>query len=291
MNSFYSIIRFVNNQWSNENIAVGLLAVSSEKIFFKVSDHKINFVKNLNPEPFKLLKFSLDQLKIFNQLEETKLREQHQLLILKENHPINHSFVEQLHHYNSGILQFSSPEKINKIFNHEIFDDYFKKIIDSSPEKESNKSKASEFQKAIKKNLHKPLKGIVDVDYPLKKKSLPDLYFDYRLENIGVNGSIIASASVDFNQERIDVIEKNLAEFELVVDRLIKFADSKGLGSDHEFYLIADSYNGKQVSNQEIDTMLKGGVEGKFRRISSDELEVVVKQVEKRNSRKFSEFI
>ena len=59
MENYISILRFVNNPLSDESIALGLIVVSENDVFFKMSAKKINFAKKLNPVSGKLLDFSL----------------------------------------------------------------------------------------------------------------------------------------------------------------------------------------------------------------------------------------
>ena len=291
MNSFYSIIRFVSNQWSSENIAVGLLVVSGEKLFFKVSDRKLRLAKSLDANAQKLLKFSVSQLQDFVEGEKKIIRESNYTTLPLEKSKLNQAFVERLHRYSKGILQFSSPELINKVFDEPLFLKYFGKMVDGSEQVSKKRERVFQFKINIERKLHKPLRDKVDVDYSLKKNTLPDLYFDYHLENIGVNGAIIASASIDLNYDRIDILQKQLAEYETVVDRLKLFAQQKGIGSDHNFFLIADPYKGKTTSNQELDVLLKGGINNKFQRITTAELDKIVKAVEKKKATKFSDLI
>lgn len=291
MKSFYSIIRYVSNQWSNESIAVGLLVISEKELFFEVSDHKIRLARNLNPKANKLLKFSVNQLSQFVASEKKKFQDNFQTNLPLEKPRLTLSFIKKLHQYNSGVLQFSAPEAINKEFNQEVFERYFNKIVGISEKPLEEKKVQSEFVRKIEKRLYDPLRDKIDVDYKLKKKSLPSLYFDYHLDNIGVNGAIIASSSIDLNNERIDALQKKLAEYEAVVDRLQKFAETKNIGSDHNFYLIADSYKGQTISNMELDAMLQGKINDKFKRISTSELDKVVKKVKEKKATKFSELI
>ena len=293
MKSFYSIIRYVSNQWSNESIAVGLLVVSGQNIFFDISDRKIQLATKLNPQANNLLKFSVDQLKSFVEGEREKVLLKAQASLELEQPKLNIAFAEKLHQYNSGILQFSVPESINKEFDQEAFLRYFKKIVggEEQPKVQKLPKRKSEFIRRIELKLYEPLRGKVDVDYPLTKNSLPSLYFDFHLDNIGVNGAIIASSSVDLNHEQRNVLENKLAQYEGVVDRLKKFAIDKGIGSDHNFYLIADPYKGKIVSNMELDGMLQGSVNDKFKRITTAELDMVVKQVEEKGATKFSDIL
>lgn len=198
MKSFYSIIRYASNQWSNENITVGLLAVSEKDIFFETSDHKIRLAKNLNPQANKLLEFSIDQFSSFIEVEQRKFQnnfraDEWQPALLLEKPVLIHTLINKLYRYNSGILQFSALEFINKEFNQEVFEQYFNKII-GVPDSSSEEEKVpSEFFRSIEKKLYEPLKDKIDVDYQLKKKSLPALYFDYHLDSIGVNGKVVCA--------------------------------------------------------------------------------------------------
>ncbi len=290
MNSFYSIIRFVSNQWSSENLAVGLLVVSGNELFFRVSERKLRLASRLDPKAQKLLKFSLNQLKSFVEGEKELIRESNLTILPLEKSKLDYSFVERLHRYSKGILQFSSPEFIGKSFDEVLFNKYFLKMIDGVETLEKEEAVVSDFFQKIASKLHEPLREKVDVNYSLKKGSLPNLYFDYSLENIGVNGSIIASASIDLNHDRIDTLQKKLAEYETVVDRLKLFADLKSLGTDHTFFLIADRYKGKIVSNMDLDSLIAGGIRDKFKRITTAELSQVVEVVKQKKATKFSEY-
>ena len=202
MSSYYSIIKYVNNQWSNEYIAVGLIVRSSHQLFFKISERKLKFVQKLSPASFKLYEFSIHQLEDFVEKERTLVKQNSQGQLLQKESSINKSFFDHVYAYNLGLFQFSEPELIEKNFDQAAFDKYFSKIIDDSEEKEKQLQGKNEFEIKIEKKLYQPLKDKVDVDYKLRKGLLPSLYFDFHLDNIGVNGSIIASASIDINHHR-----------------------------------------------------------------------------------------
>lgn len=178
MKSFYSIIRYESNQWSNENIAVGLLAVSEKDIFFEASDHKIRLAKNLNPQANKLLEFSIDQFSSFIEIEQRKFQDnfradEWQPALLLEKPVLIHTLMNKLYRCNSGILQFSALKFINKEFNQEVFKQYFNKIIGVSDSSSEEEKVPSEFFRSIEKKLHEPLRNKIDVDYQLKKNPSP----------------------------------------------------------------------------------------------------------------------
>ena len=289
MSSYYSVIQFVSNQWYRENVTIGLLAISGKNIFFRTAAQKIKLAESLNPEAKNILSFSLKQLNQFISSEQELVAGSDERCIEVEQ-VLNEAYVERLHRYSNGIVRFSPPEFVGKAFDCNSFATYFQNIVGANkgaPSKSRRKS-ASSFFSEIEQRLHKPLENKVDVSFTLKKRSLPSLYFDFELENIGVNGSIIASASIDINKERIDVLHKKLTEYETVIDRLRSFAKSEGIGSDHTFYLIANSYDGETLSNQELDSFLQNGIKGKFERISTSQLDEIVKKVNNSGATKFS---
>jgi hypothetical protein len=288
MKSFYSVIRFVSNQWSNENIAVGLLVVTTNNFFFRISNRKMQIAKKLNPDAGKLLKFSIDQLDKFIESEKNKIQEKLQISLSLEKIQLDHAFIKRMHQYNQGVLQISEPELINKEFDQASFDSYFKKIVDQQEEQIKNPVIQSEFRRKIETKLYKPLAKRVDVNYEIKKNQLESLYYDFTFDNIGVNGALIGSASIDINKP-VGNLRSKLAEYEGIVDRLIKYAASKGIGSNHKFFLIADPYKGNHISNQELDSMLKGTVNDKFERITTAEINKIIREVKEKKASKFSE--
>lgn len=291
MSSYYSVIQFVSNQWYRENITIGLLAISGKNIFFKTAIQKLRLAERLNPEAKSVLNFSIKQLNQFINNERELITKNDSNLIKNEPH-LDEAHIKRLHRYNNGILSFSPPEFVGKAFDLDSFTTYFQNIVGADESKAVKKkdNSISSFFSEIKQKLHKPLEDKVDVSFTLEKGLLPSLYFDFELENIGVNGSIVASASIDINKERIDALQRKLAEYETVIDRLKSFASSEGLGSelDHTFYLIANSYNGETLSNQELDSFLQNGIEGKFKRVSTSQLDEIVKKVNRSGATKFS---
>ena len=59
------IIRFVNNPLSKENLAIGLIMISNDKIFYKFSNEKIQLVNKINPLNFKLLDYTINKVTNF----------------------------------------------------------------------------------------------------------------------------------------------------------------------------------------------------------------------------------
>jgi len=173
MESHISIIRFVNNPLSEESIALGLIVVSNNEIYFKLSQKKIKFAQRLNPSSAKLLSFSLIHLQRFinNDLADQSNR------LIKFDKVIDSQYLNRLATYNNGIIQFSKPSFLKASINSVVFEEYFQKIIgDDGIEKEFIKP-ITQLRKMIEAKIYKPLETQIDVNYILKKGLLPTLFF------------------------------------------------------------------------------------------------------------------
>jgi len=287
MESYYSILRFVNNSISNEAIAIGLVFLSNDQLFSEISQSKVDFAKKLNPKASTLLDFTLKQLKIF--LDE-EAKEQPDTLF-KFPKRLNSEFLKRLSDYNNGLLQFSPPSYIKENITHSSFSVYFDKFIGSVNEVHSQKIERSVFQSVIEQKFCNPLKDRIDVNYTIKKKTLPSLFFDFKIDGIGVNGSIYAAKSIDFNgNKQLYQIKSEISEFESIIERLKIFAEAKGISNkDPRYYLIVDPYNGKYPSYLDLYSLLKEEDMPFFSLKSSNELDNLVDLVIKNNVRKFSQ--
>lgn len=288
MESHISIIRFVSNPLSEESIALGLVVVSNNEVYFKLSQKKIKFAQRLNPLSAKLLSFSLTQLQRFISKD---LADQSNKLI-KFDKVIDSQYLNRLSVYNNGIIQFSKPSFIKASIDANLFEEYFQKIIgDDGFEKESVKP-ITELKKTIEDKIYKPLEAKIDVDYTLKKGILPTLFFDFHVDGIGVNGAMYAAKSVDFNTNKpISDIRAEISEYESVIERLNTFAKSKEINGTPNYYLVADQYEGKTPSYLELYSLLKGQNMPYFTLISSKNLDEFVKKVERNNVGKFSSLV
>ena len=285
MESHISIIRFVNNPLSEESIALGLIVVSNNEIYFKLSQKKIKFAQKLNPSSAKLLSFSLMHLQRFINND---LADQSNSLI-KFDKVIDSQYLNRLATYNNGIIQFSKPSFLKASIDAFVFEEYFQKIIgDDGIEKEFIKP-ITQLRKMIEAKIYKPLETQIDVNYTLKKGLLPTLFFDFHVDAIGVNGAMYAAKSIDFNANKpISDIRAEISEYESVIKRLNTFAKSKHINETPSYYLVADQYEGKTPSYLDLYSLLKEQNMPYFTLISSKNLDVFVNKIEKRNVGKFS---
>src|SRR5690606_33178510 len=101
MKSFYSVIRYCNNSLSNENIVIGLVAITNTDVFFKFSDFKINLIAKLNPSnSLDIIKYNVRKMSDF--LADSNVN----TLFDIETCSNLKNFFNRLSIYNNGLLSF-----------------------------------------------------------------------------------------------------------------------------------------------------------------------------------------
>lgn len=294
MKSFYSILKFVNNELSDESINIGIVMKLGDKVHFKLSARKFDFAKKLDAKKTKLADFTITQIKNF--FYKDSLNENLPLGINREVFgKVNENFLNRLSLYNNGIVQFTAPQYINAISNDNILDTYFSKLIDSESEssllqKEKINSIKSDFEKKIERKIHKPLRNTVDVDITIKANQLPSLYFDYHLDSIGVNGALYATKAIDFSSKEnsIPKLRSEISEYESLIDRLDILAKRNNISENGQYYLVVDPYDGKSHTIREIYSILDSQ-NVKFNMITTLEVEDVVRLIKANNAKKITE--
>lgn len=290
MKTFYSIIRFVNNPFNKENLAIGLIIISNNKIFYKFSNEKIQLVNKINPFNFKLLEYTVEKINNFIKNELDK-----EFSLFSDDNRINLEYLNRLSVYNNGFLQFDNPSIINMDFDEKMFIDFFNKYIELETKPLEKKVLDSSFDKIVKKSFREPLKDIINVDYKIKKTEIPNLFFDYKLDGIGYNGKIYSVKSIDLNSEKpIDQIRKEISELESLNSRIDLFSKTKGFSAeDNKHYLVIDKYKGKKNAYHELYEILsnQNSENYSYSLINSHELSDVTHEIKKSNANKFTDLL
>ncbi len=300
MAGYYSILRFVNNPLSDESIALGLVVLADgsaqalgqvrgskpAQALFRLSEAKVEFAKKLNPSSAKLLTFSLAQLHQF--FKQDLADQSYQLLTFPVR--VQQEFIERLSRYNNGLLQFSEPTYIESDQLITAFSRYFDRFIESNsqPKISGDSQTDNRLKQRMQRDFYEPLRGTIDVDYTLRKRQLPALYFDYHLDGIGVNGAMYAVKAIDLNaNHHLDTIQRELSEFESVIDRLNRFARQHDIKGVPGYYLIVDPYEGDNKDRKELYDIIQSTPQ--FKVTTSTKLREIAERFRAKKVRKFSE--
>lgn len=203
MESFLSILSVQTNSYSNENVVVGLLAVSGNSLYFDFSKAKINLAQKISGS---------NQSGMLTQNLLKKIENQ----VSKENNPqtkffskslFNASYFEYLNDYSGGALKFSEPVHINKVFDNESFASYYHKFVGEITTK---KTIAKTFKSSVKKYFEKEgLNEKADIAYKLNPEKFNGIYSETTVPLITKNGTVTAVQLIDFESSK-DVCANNL---------------------------------------------------------------------------------
>ena len=253
MKSYYSIIRFVNNPLSKENLAIGMIVISGGKVFYKFSKDKINLTHKINSYNTNLLEYTIDKISTFINVQ---LKEE--VSLFSREISVNLEYLNRLSIYNNGFLQFDKPSIINLEFDESKFSNFFQKYIELNLRESKKAVIDRSFKRTIENVFHKPLTNVIDLDYKIKKEQIPNLFFDYTLDGIGVNGSVYSLKSIDLNSEKpIDSFRRDISDLESLNYRINLFSKENDLDSDHnQHYLVIDPYKGSKTSYHKLYNIL-----------------------------------
>jgi len=248
MKSFYSIIRYVNNSVTNENLAIGIIMISGSRIFYRFSKEKIALASKLNNSNSKLLEYALDNIRfgLDKDLENSKY-------LYETEHNYNLDFLNKISIYSNNFLQFDKPKGIDMNFDDHSFNNFFAKFIDIASKTRHENKEDKSFVRKVNTNFITPLKNIIDTNYKVKKGTLPKLFFDYTLDGIGVNGVLYSVKSVDINSDKsIESLRKDISDLESLNLRLDRFGEERDIKADtNEHYLVVDPYVGDKHSHKD----------------------------------------
>ena len=290
MKSSYSLIRYYNNSLSKENIVVGLIAISNSDVFYKFSQSKLNLISKIFKKDKSLIEFNLK--KIESQIK-TDLDSENLFFDTNSYHFKN--LLERMSIYNNGMVQFDKPIVLNNKIEKEFFENFYNNYVDSNQSKKRDIKFDEIFQNRIQNDFNRPLDKSIDIDYTVSKKIIPSLFFDYKLNGIGVNGSLYSVKCIDINSSKtIDTIRKEIAELESLSVRLDLF--SQGIiehpeGNKH--YLVMDEYLGTKDEYLELYDAVKDQNNQLFpyQVINSNHLSEITTDLKRNRASKFSDAI
>ncbi len=290
MNSSYSLIRYYNNSLSKENIVVGLVAISNTNVFFKYSHFKLGLISKLFKQDKNFIEFNLK--KIQKHIETNLAPED---LFFDSNSLNFKNLLDRLSIYNNGMVQFDKPVSVNKHIDKNFFENFYKNFVDSEVSLKKDILKDKVFLHRIQHDFVDPLEETIDIDFTLNKDIIPSLFFNYKLNGIGANGSIYTVKCIDINSNKaIDTIRKEIAELESLNARLDIFSQDKvAQPKDNEHYLVMDSYKGIKEEYMELYETVKAQDPNHFpyKVVSSNDLSDVTKRIRGKKAGKFSELL
>lgn len=287
MKSYYSLIRHFSNSLSKENIVIGLIAVSNTNVFYRFSESKMKLISKFSNKKDDLLYFNIKKLR-----ESLEINVKDKLFI-EENSNNLKQYIDRLAIYNNGIIQFDKPIELNMDFNEDFFIKFYDKYIGEFNSNPRNKKADPIFVNRVINKFSRPLEDIIDIDYKIEKKLIPSLFFDYKINGIGVNGSIYSVKCIDINSNRtLDNIQKDISELESLSYRLNRFSEDKVQHPENnQHFLVMDEYKGYDDKYAELYEALISQENEMYKIVNSIDLENITAKIINSRATKFSELI
>jgi hypothetical protein len=222
MQTHFSILSASIRPEIQEQVAIGLLLVGSNSVFFQTAKQKLAVVKELVPQQTsKYLKETLTQI------TQASIKENERLkgffgtsdIISK---PFSSGYLEYLSRYSNNLLVFSNPKTIELEANEVLFEMLFKKYIDESGfiQKSSEPRSFDSFR-----NLFFPkVKSYFNIEQEITSEDVPDLVISLKVDLIGKNEIPVYAQTIDL--ERLNYHIQNDLAVILMLNRA--FVNAKG---------------------------------------------------------------
>lgn len=236
MKSFYSILKLSPNIATEDSIAIGLLLFDGENFRTYFSASKKRLANKLLDDKNFSLSFIIEQ--IIEKCEELNKDKKDLQFFYKSERFIDISYFEYLSNYTNGIIQFSKP---NVLYN-KVDESEFNKLIEFlfNESAWAQLPVSSVFDRSIEiieKKLIDIVQNKVHTNYRFTPESFPSIYFNYEMDCIGLNGSLVGAKSLSFDKP-IPSLDKNISHYFTLISSLSsKF--NKSL-KNNNFYLISE---------------------------------------------------
>jgi hypothetical protein len=146
-----------------------------------------------------------------------------------------------LNAYSNGILQFSEPKilETEKVDVDALFTYLFKK--DFIPNSAKQIQSTTHFPKeVVERKLLSKVRDQIHTEYKFKKDKFPSIHFNYELDCIGKNGSLIGAKSFDFNRSH-QTVDNDISHYFALIASLSNKYETRP--DENTFYLLADEPN------------------------------------------------
>ncbi len=205
--TFYSILTAIIRPEIQERIAVGLLLMGKEGVYFNYSTNKLAAVRTiLHDTDYRLFK---DYLQMVESKATEMALENGQISFDKKDNVFNEEYINYLSRYNNNMLGFTPVKSIDMPATGEVFDKLFARYIDDVDQPKPVEHKRT-FEVFRRKNETR-LKPHYTIEQEIYTKELPALIAPVKVDLIGINEIPVYAQAVDMNR-RLYHIENDLGQ-------------------------------------------------------------------------------
>jgi hypothetical protein len=203
MQAHFSILSASIRPEIQEQIAIGLLLVGSNYVYFETSKTKLEISSKLvSPQIFKFLKDTVRQISKATIAENRKFKDS-----FSEIDHISKSFsfgyLHYLSNYSNNILTFSSPKTIDLPADNALFEMLFKKYIDENGI-DPKKPQLHNFD-LFKREFFPKVKPYFNTDQEITAETIPGLLMPVKIDLIGKNEIPVYAQSIDLERQNYHI--------------------------------------------------------------------------------------
>ena len=286
METFYTIIKIAPNTMTDDSLSIGLLVCDKHKYWLKFSEERKNVLKRLMNENGNLIDFVIKQINNYIQKLNNDYTNSNKLLF-SLNTLLTSEYFSYLNNYSNGLLRFSKPSFLDDDLSEDKFLYLFNLLIDKNIEKDStiiNKHNVN-FYDSINNNLIKKVADKIHTNININTNFLSTMYFQYKMDCIGLNGVFVGAKSIPFNKS-ILTIDKEISHYITLIS-LLSSNYNKDINKNN-FYLISNEPT--EINSPEHITWDNINKNTLFKVVNSEEVNKIVDKVEQTNAKTFFAF-
>lgn len=284
---FFTLLRVMPNPASGEAVVVGLVLFDGERYWHEVSARKLKLAFLLARRAEATLQYAVRQL--VARLEgDTEVRRAatavgetpNELLLLSRAN------WEYLSRYSNGILRIDAPAAA-ALFPEDNPEDLFRvlfsTLVDSTDQAKRSRQRVLVSQPV--KQLIQRVERQVHTNVLLTPKMLPDLFFNLRLDCIGMNGALIGAHSLPLEQYTMNTLQQHASECRFALKSLTEHYKPKK-PAENLLYIIADEPDAfVDADKHKFWRAIRK--ESMFRVIATDEAPLVAERIEQTHATTF----
>jgi hypothetical protein len=284
---FYTLLRVVPNPASGEAVVVGLVLFDGIGYAMRVSPRKLSLAIKLVPHAETTIRFAVRKLE--NRVaQDTAVRCE---ALAADQLPDAAQVITQdnwnyLNRYMNGLVQVDKPEAVMLFADDNpqtVFEQLYESLVAANEPVKRARKKAT-VKLPVRKMIER-VKTRVHTNVTLTPAMLPDLFFQLKLECIGMNGSLIGAHSLPLDRLSIGTLQQHYSECQFALKSLTQHYQPEK-PEKNKLYLLADEPNHLTDSDKH---KFWQAIQGNpvFKVLRTDEAEMVAEQIEKTGAQVF----
>ncbi|RSK46098.1 hypothetical protein [Hymenobacter perfusus] len=286
---FHTLIRIAPNPASGEAVVVGIVFFDGMRHWLRISQRKVRLAGLLAPNLKGVIRDAISNVERRVALD-TQERQSAFAASVKPsgNDLLKPSDWDYLSRYSNGIMRVS-PRSAVAIFEDEspenVFEQLYIQLVDGNNVQEKvDKAINTPLVQETVIQLMERVKPVVHTNLKITDRQLPELFFEFRMECIGLNGSFTAAHALPLESYGMDTLQQHVFEYDTVARSLLR--KFKRDPSKSAFYLLCDEPN--EESDPDKHKFWRAVKENPLLTvIPSDEADMVAERIEKTGARRF----